>query len=117
MMRIQKALALLLVAWGPVRGFAAPTEKPAPIRGQGCVSAGVEAHCLVVRDLKSGKLYNLIFKDIQPAIGEGIEFEALPHEGAASCLQGTALDVTAWTRKDTLRCKPRAAPKKQVQTD
>lgn len=88
-------------------------DKPAPTRGQGCVSAGVEPRCLVVRDLRAGKLYNLIFTGIQPTIGEGIEFVALPHRGPVVCLQGAAFDVTAWTRKDSLHCHPKGAPKKK----
>jgi hypothetical protein len=108
--RIRYALAVVLIAW-PAALAAAP-DKPIPIHGQGCVTAGVEAHCFVVRDLKSGRLFNLIFRGIQPALGTGIEFDALPHQGASTCMQGTALDVTAWARKDTLKCKPGAARKK-----
>jgi hypothetical protein len=100
------ALAQLSVALPVAFVFAAAPEKPVPVHGQGCVAAGVEARCLVVRDLKTGKLYNLTFRGLQPAIGEGIEFEGLPHEGSTTCIQGVALDVTGWARKDTLKCKP-----------
>jgi hypothetical protein len=109
-MQIRDALAILFV-WPAVAGLALP-EKPVPVRGQGCVTAGIESRCLVVRDLKTGKLYNLIFKGIQPALGDGIEFVALPHQGPTTCMQGATLDVTNWARKDTLKCKPGAVRKK-----
>jgi hypothetical protein len=108
--QIRTTLAALLLAWLSTVMLAA--DKPTPIRGQGCVSAGVEPRCLVVRDLRAGKLYNLVFTGLQPTIGEGIEFVALPHQGPVVCLQGAAFDVTAWTRKDSLHCHPKAAPKR-----
>jgi hypothetical protein len=109
--RIQNAAVILLIASlrAPMRAPGA--AKPVPVHGQGCVSQGVDPRCLVVRDQRNGKLYNLIFKEMQPAIGEGIEFEAVPHQGPVVCVQGAAFDVMAWERKDTLRCKPKAAPK------
>lgn len=112
MKRIRYALAIVLVTWSAGLTFAATPAKPTPIHGQGCVTAGVEARCLVVRDLKSGRLFNLLFKGIQPAVGDGIEFDALPHQGPSTCMQGTALDVTDWAHKDTLKCKPGATRKK-----
>ena len=112
MKRIRFALAIVLVTGPAVPGFAAAPGKHASIHGQGCLAAGVEAHCLVLRDLKSGRLFNLLFKGIQPAVGDGIEFDALPYQGPSTCMQGTALDVTHWARKDTLKCKPGAAGKK-----
>ena len=112
MKRIQSALAILLIAWPATPGFAIPPNKPALVRGQGCVAPGVEARCLLIRDLKTGKLYNLSFKGIQPAVGDGIEFEALPHQGPTTCMQGAPLDVTGWARKDTLKCKPAGTRKK-----
>lgn len=108
--RMRTTLAALLLAG--LSTVMQAGDKPAPIRGQGCVSAGVEPRCLVVRDLRAGKLYNLVFTGMQPTIGEGIEFVALPHQGPVVCLQGAAFDVTAWTRKDSLHCHPKAAQKK-----
>lgn len=112
MSRNRIALAMLFVTGCALNGFAAAPENPPPVRGQGCVTGGAEARCLLVRDLKTGKLFNLIFKGIQPALGEGIEFEAQPHQGPTTCMQGTAIDVTGWVHKDTLKCKPGAARKK-----
>src|ERR1700740_1605364 len=111
MKQIRYAFAILLVVCPAAQVFAGVPEKPAPIHGQGCVAAGVEPHCLMVRDLRSGRLFNLFFKGIQPGTGEGIEFDALPHQGPSACMRGTALDVTGWVRKDTLKCKPGATRK------
>lgn len=112
MKRIRYAFAIILITCPAAPAFAAVPDKPVPIHGQGCVTAGVEARCLLVRDLKSGRLFSLVFKSIQPAVGDGIEFDALPHQGPSTCMQGKALDVTDWARKDTLKCKPGAARKK-----
>lgn len=111
MWRTKNALAIVLMSCLCVPMEAA--SKPVLIHGQGCVSQGVDARCLVVRDVRAGKLYNLIFTGILPAIGEGIEFEAVPHRGSVVCLQGMAFDVTVWAKKDSLRCNPKGAPKKK----
>jgi hypothetical protein len=49
---------------------------------------------------------------MHPAIGDGIEFLAVPHNGPAGCMQGIAVDVIGWTRKDSIRCGPAHANKK-----
>jgi hypothetical protein len=72
----------------------------------------VEARCLVVKEAKSGVLYNLIVKGARPAIGTGIEFTGVPFDGMTTCMQGVALDVTSWARKDSLTCVPPAAAAK-----
>ncbi len=90
----------------------APPQKPKEVRGQGCIEPGIEARCLLLKDLKTAKIYNLIIKGLQPALGQGIEFVALPHGGPTPCMQGIALDVIAWERKDQLACKPGAPHKK-----
>ena len=54
--------------------FAADSQKPAQataIHGEGCVEAGVEARCLVLRDLKTGRLYDLLFKAARPPVEIG----------------------------------------------
>jgi hypothetical protein len=109
MKRFAIALAAVVLA-----GFAATAVLSQPVAGQekkvsevhgtGCVQAGVEAGCLVLRDLRSGKLYSLLFKEPRPAVGDGIEFTALPHDGVTMCMQGVAVDVTGWARKDSLKC-------------
>ena len=108
-MRTALAIALLLVP--AVSGFAGAPQKPVPVRGQGCVTAGVAAHCLLVRDLRNGKLYDLVFRGLQPSVGLGIDFVGVPRTGAHTCLQGLPLDVTSWSRNNTLKCKPAAMRK------
>ena len=71
---------------------------------EGCVEPGVEAGCLVVKDMKDGKLYSILVKGLRPEIGEGIEFTGARHEGPTSCMQGIAVDVIKWTQKKSLKC-------------
>jgi hypothetical protein len=106
------AIAALLLAWPMAPAAAAPQKPAVQVRGQGCVEAGVETGCLVLKDLKTGNLYNLLVKGMHPAIGDGIEFLAVPHNGPAGCMQGIAVDVIGWTRKDSIRCGPAHANKK-----
>lgn len=113
MKHVAFAVAALLLAWPAPRGFSAAPQKPAvEVRGFGCVEAGVEANCLVVKDLKGGSLFNLLVKGARPDIGDGIEFVGVPHQGPTMCMQGIAIDVTNWSRKDTIKCKPAHAKRK-----
>jgi hypothetical protein len=50
-------------------------EKPGAISGAGCVEAGVEAGCLVLRDTKTGTLYNLFVTGKKPPVGTGIRVQ------------------------------------------
>jgi hypothetical protein len=86
-------------------------QEPKPVKGQGCVAAGVEASCLVVKDVKTGVLYNLIFKGTKPAAGTGIEFTGVPRDMMTTCMQGTPLEVSSWSRVDALKCSSSSAPK------
>ncbi len=91
---------------------AGQTPEAKPVHGQGCVEAGVETRCLVVKDVKSGILYNLLIKGARPDIGIGIEFTGVPFNGMSYCMQGTLLEVTKWTRDTSLKCPaPAQAPK------
>jgi hypothetical protein len=54
----------------------------------------------------------VFIKDPKPSIGDGIEFTGVPHNGLTTCMQGIALDVTDWARKDSLKCSQLEAPKK-----
>jgi hypothetical protein len=92
--------------------IAGPPQKPPQIHGEGCVEPGAEARCLVVTDLKSGNLYTLLIKGMQPEIGSGIEFTGLPHKGVTTCMQGTAVDVQTWAHKDALKCSQTTPPMK-----
>ena len=97
-------------------GFAEPQCRPGGqtryLHAEGCVQPGVEARCLVLKDVKSGKLYNLLVKEPRPAIGDGIEFTAAPFEGMTYCMQGIAVTVSSWSRKDSLKCTQAAPPGK-----
>ena len=69
---------------------AAAAQEPKPVKGQGCVAAGVEASCLVVKDVKTGVLYNLFFKGTKPAVGTGIEFTGVPSDMMTNLHAGQA---------------------------
>jgi hypothetical protein len=58
----------------------------------------------MVKDIKSGKVYNILVKDPRPHVGEGIEFSGTLFDGVTMCMQGTAVEVTSWEHKDTLKC-------------
>ena len=85
-------------------------EKPKEIHGMGCVQPGVETRCLEVTDVRSGALYDLFIKGVQPAMGSGIEFVGVPHQGVTTCTQGTAVDVRTWVHRN-LKCVEGTAPK------
>jgi hypothetical protein len=106
------AVVLNLLAASAPAAWAGPEPKAKEVRAEGCVEAGVEARCLVLRDLKSGDLYNLLVNEPRPAIGDGIEFTGVPFDGMTYCMQGTAVKVTAWTRKSQVKCTKQAAPGK-----
>ena len=89
-----------------------PQPEPKKVHGEGCVEAGVEARCLVVRDMRSGKLYNIIAGDPRPTVGEGIEFTGTLRQGASVCMQGAAIEVERWARKDSIKCRHTPAPRK-----
>jgi hypothetical protein len=103
-------VAMMLVVTAAASG-AGPAPEPKQARGEGCVEAGVEMSCLVVKDVKSGKLYNLLVKEPRPKIGDGIEFAGMPFDGVTSCMQGIAVKVTDWKRKDSLKCSQGESPK------
>jgi hypothetical protein len=89
-----------------------PQPEPKKVHGEGCVEAGVEARCLVVRDVRAGKLYNILVGDPRPTLGEGIEFTGTLRQGANVCMQGAAIEVERWARKDTIKCRHTPAPRK-----
>ncbi|HEY2469633.1 MAG TPA: hypothetical protein VGI45_17565 [Terracidiphilus sp.] len=109
---MRNLLAAVLAVSLPLVSFAFPPPQPKhpQIRGEGCVEAGVETRCLVVKDVRTGALFELFFKGIQPAMGTGIEFSGVPHHGITTCSQGTVLDVLNWVHKD-LKCTEGTAPK------
>ena len=96
------AAALFALAAATAVGASASDEKP--VHAQGCVKAGVEAGCLVVQDTATGDLYNLLITGAKPAVGIGIDFTGTHSNGATTCMQGIALQVSAWTQNNTLKC-------------
>jgi adenine deaminase len=98
------AVASLTLAGAALAVSAAAAQDTNQVHAQGCVAAGVEASCLVVKDTASGKLYSLLVKGLMPAVGIGIEFTGVPYTGTTACMQGTPVQVTAWTRKNSLNC-------------
>ena len=104
MKRVLLALAAMTLAGAAGLDGAAQAPDSKEVRAKGCVEPGVEARCLIVKDVKSGKLYNVFIKEPRPAIGDGIEFTAVPYNGVTYCMQGIAVQVTSWARKDDLKC-------------
>jgi hypothetical protein len=102
------AMALLGIA------LTAAAQEPKPVKGQGCVAAGVEANCLVLKDVKTGVLYNLYFKGTKPEIGAGIEFKGTARDPFTICMQGKPVEVTVWSRVDSLQCASGQSPKPQT---
>lgn len=102
---ISKFSALVLMALltagmaaGQAKKSKSASGTEAAITGSGCVEAGVEAGCLVLKDTKSGTLFNLFFKGTPPAINTAIRFTGKAHEGPTTCQQGTPVDVTKFTK-------------------
>lgn len=110
-------LAIALMARAMVATAQQPeVPKPQPetkkIHGEGCVETGADARCLVVRDLRAGRIYNILVGDPRPTPGEGIEFTGTLHQGANVCMQGAAIEVEHWARKETIKCRHTPAPRK-----
>jgi hypothetical protein len=75
-----------------------PGASQSKITAAGCVEAGVEGGCLILRDSKTQTLYNLFFGEgKKPGLNTAIEFTATAHDGPTICQQGQPLDVTKWT--------------------
>jgi hypothetical protein len=103
------AMAALAGAACMAQSGSAPEAKEVHV--QGCVQAGIESSCLMVTGAKTGKLYNIIIKGPRPAPGAGMEFTGVPFEGVSVCMQGIAVEVSNWARKDSLKCTQGATPR------
>ena len=91
-------LLLLAVQIGASPNQPAAPSDSAAVTGSGCVEAGVEAGCFVLKDKKSGTLYNLIFSGTKPDVGSGIRFTGEKFDGATTCMQGQPVKVTSWSK-------------------
>jgi hypothetical protein len=98
------AVASLALAASPLAAGAAAAQDAQQVKGQGCVQAGVEAGCLVVKDPLSGRVYSLQIKGTKPPFGAGIDFVGASSSGANTCTQGTPVQVSTWSRNETLQC-------------
>jgi hypothetical protein len=99
-------IAILIVASSiSLAATAAPPPDSKQVHAQGCVAAGVETRCLIVKDTATGKLYSLLIKGAKPPIGAGIEFTGVPSSGPTACQQGVSVDVSNWQRKPSISCK------------
>lgn len=99
----------LVAAMALFASMAGMGQSPGPaqskeVRGQGRVQAGVEAGCLVVKEAKSGRLYNLLIKGAKPAPGTGIEFTGVRFEGVTMCMQGAPLTISKWEKLADMKC-------------
>ena len=68
-----------------------------PISGAGCVRAGVEPKCLVLKDTKTGQNLSLHFEEgaKTPNVGEAISFQGTT-ASADTCQQGTPVKVSTF---------------------
>lgn len=114
MKRVLLAITTMMLAGAATAAVAGTTPETKPVRGEGCVEAGVEMRCLVVKDVQSGKLYNLLVKEPRPNVGDGIEFTGVPFDGVTYCMQGIALKVTEWKRQGDLKCGKSETPVHQA---
>lgn len=110
MKRVVLAVVVMILAGNSATANAGPAPEPRQVHAQGCVEAGIAMRCLVVKDLETGKLYNLLVKEPRPNVGDGIEFTGVPFEGVTYCMQGIAVHVIEWKRKDAFKCGQREAP-------
>ena len=95
--------------------FAADQSKsgvPNTMTGAGCISKGVEAGCLILKDLNQRTEYNVFFKSKKPDVDTAISFQGQVHSGMTTCMQGTAVDVTKW-HQVKLHCPQEEAPPKK----
>ena len=91
---------------------AAPANQ---VKGTGCVQAGTEAGCLVVKDTASGNLYTLLIKRAKPPVGIGIDFAGAPVSSSTTCTQGTPVQLSTWSRNESLQCSSTRGKGKSVQ--
>jgi hypothetical protein len=87
----------LFVAGLLASGFVTPSLADEPIKVTGCVAAGVEAKCLVLRTT-AGKTYDITAAKPAPAPGTYGDVEGtLKTEGVTICQQGPAINPATWT--------------------
>jgi hypothetical protein len=83
-----------------------------PVHATGCVEQGVEAGCLVLKDIKTKTLYDLKFDKKPAPVGTAIEFDGVSHAGEVDhCQQGKIVHIQKWSHI-RMHCPPPEAEKK-----
>ena len=76
-----------------------PATPTTAVSGSGCLKAGVERGCFVLKDKTTGKFYNLFFLHTTPPdLNTTIKFTGRLHEGPTTCMQGIAVEVERFAR-------------------
>jgi hypothetical protein len=112
MKRVVLAVAMIMLVRTAITTRLTAAPKSNQVHAEGCVEAGVEVGCLMVKDVKSGSLYNIMIKGSRPQVGDGIDFIGVPFNGVSICMQGIALEVIQWAPKESLQCARGEAPRK-----
>ena len=112
-------IALLVIMFLSLAVVAQTAQQPIqpaakPIAGAGCVEAGVETGCLLLKDTKSKTLYNLFFTGNKPTLGAAIQFTGIAKVGVNTCMQGKPVDVKEW-KPIKMHCGAPAGGKKYSQ--
>jgi hypothetical protein len=96
MKRLHDVFPLFLVA-ALSSALLAQTYGEETISGAGCVAAGVEGKCLVLKDAETWTLYNVFFVGPKPAPGTPIQFTGTFNRHTVSyCMQGKPVRVKEW---------------------
>jgi hypothetical protein len=81
------------------QAFVTPCRADEPIKVTGCVSAGVEAKCLVLRTT-TGKTYDITAAKPAPTPGTYGDVDGtLKTDAVTTCQQGPAINPATWTEK------------------
>jgi hypothetical protein len=76
-----------------------PSVADEPIKVTGCVAAGVEAKCLVLR-ATTGKTYDITAAKPAPAPGAFGDVDGtLKTDAVTTCQQGPAINPATWTER------------------
>ena len=93
------AASCILPAYSQKSSNEKTQDKDKPVTITGCVEAGVEAGCLVLKDTKTQVLYDLKFDQTKAAVGDAITFDGIFHSGEVdTCMQGKIVHVGKWTK-------------------
>jgi hypothetical protein len=84
-------LAVLIASFG----FAGAAQADATVKATGCVAAGVEMGCLVLRTF-GGTVYNITAAKPRPKVGTYGRVEGVPSILWSFCMQGAPLNPATW---------------------